>query len=308
MRPIIETINSIIGGQSGSPQYQELIKKAYQDPEVQSFLRKHRAELTDEQIKRGGSKLYEFYHEKMLLQNHQTSIAPGYTPQLVVSAGRIDVVYVPTAQLKAQQQAAELRQRVTTVRMPKFIRQADFKHVIRDNDDRVNALQAAMSFVGSYQPGQFQPGMYLSGNFGVGKTYLLGATANALAERGIISTMVHFPSFAVEMKGAIKDGTVDERRDAIKKAPILMLDDIGADSMSAWVRDDVLGVILEYRMQEELPTFFSSNFTMQQLEDQHLAIDAQGAREPLKAKRIMQRIRFLSREYYIEGENMRAGN
>lgn len=37
MRPIIETINSIIGGQSGSPQYQELIKKAYQDPEVQSF-------------------------------------------------------------------------------------------------------------------------------------------------------------------------------------------------------------------------------------------------------------------------------
>lgn len=153
----------------------------------------------------------------MLLQNHQTSIAPGYTPQLVVSAGRIDVVYVPTAQLKAQQQAAELRQRVTTVRMPKFIRQADFKHVIRDNDDRVNALQAAMSFVGSYQPGQFQPGMYLSGNFGVGKTYLLGATANALAERGIISTMVHFPSFAVEMKGAIKDGTVDERRDAIKK-------------------------------------------------------------------------------------------
>ena len=59
MRPIIETINSIIGGQSGSPQYQELIKKAYQDPEVQNFLRKHRAELTDEQIKRGGSKLYE---------------------------------------------------------------------------------------------------------------------------------------------------------------------------------------------------------------------------------------------------------
>ena len=48
MRPIIETINSIIGGQSGSPQYQELIKKAYQDPEVQSFLRQHRAELSDD--------------------------------------------------------------------------------------------------------------------------------------------------------------------------------------------------------------------------------------------------------------------
>ena len=308
MRHIMETINSIIGGQSGSPQYRELIKKAYQDPDVQKFLREHRNELSNEQIERGSSKLYEFYHEKILLQNHQASIAPGYTPQLVVSAGRIDVVYVPTAQLRAQQQAAELRQRVTTVRMPKFIREASFNNVIRDNDDRMDALQAAISFSQTYQPGQFQPGLYLSGNFGVGKTYLLGATANALAERGIISTMVHFPSFAVEMKGAIKDGSVDSRRDAIKKAPILMLDDIGADSMSAWVRDDVLGVILEYRMQEELPTFFSSNFTMQQLEDQHLAIDAQGAREPMKAKRIMQRIRFLSREYHIEGENMRSGN
>ena len=87
------------------------------------------------------------------------------------------------------------------------------------------------------------------------------------------------------MKGSIANNTLDQKRDRVKAAPILMLDDIGADALSTWLRDDILGVILEYRMQEELPTFFSSNFTMAELEA-HLAVDTHGNQEPLKAKRI----------------------
>lgn len=34
-----------------------------------------------------------------------------------------------------------------------------------------------------------------------------------------------------------------------------MIDDIGAESMTSWIRDDVLSVILQYRMQEQLVTF-----------------------------------------------------
>lgn len=308
MRSINDTINSIMGGQSKSPSYQELVKAAFQDPGVQKFLRQHRDELTNEQMRRGTAKIYEYHHEKQLIDRHQSGVAPGYFPKLVVNAGQIDVVYVPSEQLKAEQEALEIRQRVKTVRMPKFIRHASFADVKPDSATKTEALRAAVDFSNNYQPGTFRPGMYLSGPFGVGKTYLLGATANALAKRGIVTTMVHFPSFAVEMKGAIKDGSVDERREVIQRTPVLMLDDIGADSMSAWVRDDVLGVILEYRMQEELPTFFSSNFTMDDLEKQHLSIDAQGAQEPMKAQRLMQRIRFLSREYPISGENHREGN
>ena len=57
-------------------------------------------------------------------------------------------------------------------------------------------------------------------------------------------------------------------------------------------------------MQEELPTFFSSNFTMAELEA-HLAVDTQGNQEPLKAKRIMERIHFLAREVPVSGRNLR---
>ena len=117
--------------------------------------------------------------------------------------------------------------------------------------------------------------------------------------------MVHFPSFAVEMRNSIKQNNTGEKLDAIKRAPILMLDDVGAGAMTTWVRDDILGVILEYRMQEELPTFFSSNFSMDELQNNHLAINVQGDNEPLKAARIMERIKYLSREIEMEVKNLR---
>src|SRR5699024_7948918 len=97
---------------------------------------------------------------------------------------------------------------------------------------------------------------------------------------------------------------VGEKLDAVKKAPILMLDDIGADSMGSWIRDDIFGVILQYRMQEQLPTFFSSNFTMNELES-HLTVTQRGEEEPLKAKRIMERIRYLTQEIKMTGRNRR---
>ena len=310
MESISQQLQKIMAGRR--EETQRLRQEVLSDPAISHFLQYHQAELTPEIIDRGMSKLYEFYHEKQLAANNQTTVAPGYSPQLTISNRQIDVTYVPTAKLQARQAAKALRKRVTLVNMPKFIRQADFDHFYTDEAhqtaSRQQAFNEALRFVSSYHPGQFRKGLYLYGSFGVGKTYLLGAIANSLAEQGISSTMLHFPSFAVSMKAAIRDNSTAERLDVVKEAPILMIDDIGADAMSAWIRDDILAVILEYRMQQELPTFFSSNFSMDQLEAEHLAIDNQGNEEPLKAKRIMERIRFLSTETAMMGDNLRNGN
>ena len=59
------------------------------------------------------------------------------------------------------------------------------------------------------------------------------------------------------------------------------------------------------RMQEELPTFFSSNIALDDLEEFYLTQNTRGELEPLKAKRIMERIRFLVDEVVINGENRR---
>lgn len=82
-----------------------------------------------------------------------------------------------------------------------------------------------------------------------------------------------------------------------------MLDDIGAETQSAWFRDEVLGSILQYRMMEQLPVFFTSNFNLQELIGQ--LEETRGKVEQVKAKRIIERIKQVSNIVKIDGENRR---
>ena len=84
----------------------------------------------------------------------------------------------------------------------------------------------------------------------------------------------------------------------------LDLDDIGAEQSTPWVRDEVLQVILQYRMQEDLPTFFTSNFNFEDLEN-IFAKGKNGNDETWEARRVMERIRYLAEETRLEGENRR---
>lgn len=310
MQSLNKNLREIMRGQDVAGAIRKTMKQVYADSDVQAFLTENRDRLSKEAIQRGESKLYEFFHEKQLIAKGVPTIAPGYSPQLTLSAGRIDVTYVPTQQLIDRQRQQRIQRLVRSINMPKFIKNASYDHYYlseeMQTDTRAQAIQAAIDFTDNFASGQFQPGLYLYGSFGVGKTYLLGAIANELAKnKGVATTMVHFPSFAVEMRNSIKSNNAGQKLDAIKQAPILMLDDIGAGAMTTWIRDDVLGVILEYRMQEELPTFFSSNFSMAELQANHLAINSQGDNEPLKAARLLERIKFLSREIEMEGKNLR---
>lgn len=286
--------------------YRQLMAKVYEDDDVKAFLTLHEAALSAESIDRSSAKLYEYVNARDRIAAGKTVFAPGYQPELIMNDHLIDVSYTPTKEQQEKMRLQAVKKRVNTVLMPKMIREANFNDFEQD-EQRLAAYAAALDFTDSYEsdPNTFHKGLYLSGSFGVGKTYLLGAIANHLADNGFETTLVHFPSFAVDMKNAIGDNRVAEKLDVIKKAPVLMLDDIGADAMSAWVRDEILGVILEYRMQSELPTFFSSNFSMAQLEAEHLQVTQRGDDEPLKAKRLMQRIYFLATEIAMVGENRR---
>ena len=95
----------------------------------------------------------------------------------------------------------------------------------------------------------------------------------------------------------------EEQIDQIKQSEILVLDDIGAEQQSPWIRDDVLQVILQYRMQENLLTFFTSNLDVKGLEE-HFAASRSGD-ETWQAKRVMERIRYLAREIHLQGDNRR---
>ena len=286
--------------------YFKMVKKALQDSEVQAFLKAHQSDLADDAIDRGTAKIYEFVSERNKINRGELPLAPGYRPMLVVANRLIDVVYQPTNEKMVSDKRAKQESLVTPINMPKDIRHASLQEY-DPTPERTKALIAAnrFSFEVVAKPKDFHQGLYLSGPFGVGKTYLLGAIANDLArEGGIASTLIHVPTFVVEMKSAIGNNSVLKKIDSVKRAQILMMDDIGAESISPWVRDDVLGIILQYRMQEKLPTLFSSNKSMADLTESLAGTD-RGNSEMLKAERIMERIRFLAKEVQGGGENRR---
>jgi primosomal protein DnaI len=307
MKSLKNQLGKMMDANKMNQTYQDIMKnQVFKDPDVKKFIADNKDALDKTAIERSASKLYEFVSEKKKTEKPDEGLAPGYVPKLILNNHRIDVTYEPTPELVNKRAEEKIKNRIQSVYLPKDLKNASFES-FEVTKKRQVALERAMTFIESYidNPKGFHKGLYLHGAFGVGKTYLLGAIAHELSEQGYSSTIVHFPTFAVEMKNSIGKNTTEDKLDSFKRAKLLMIDDIGADSMSSWIRDDVLGVILQYRMQEELPTFFTSNFNMNQLENEHLAMSQRGENEPLKAKRIMERIRFLTEEVEMSGENRR---
>ena len=95
----------------------------------------------------------------------------------------------------------------------------------------------------------------------------------------------------------------DEVLEEIMDCEVLLIDDIGAENNSAWARDEVLGTILQHRMDNNYTTFFTSNFTIEELE-QVLAETSKGS-DIIKAKRIIERIKYLTIEDKLVSQNKR---
>lgn len=306
MESIGDYLSKMTNARETRGKFEELISQALQDEDVVNFIQENKAVLNTNAVERSAANLYEFVIEKEKARKGQGQLMPGYVPKLILNNKMIEVTYIPTKEHTAKQQEAEMKRRINSVYMPKDIKEATFDQYELTHG-RKEALERALDFVDRYvkNPDAYHKGLYLHGAFGVGKTYLLGAIAHELSTFGYPTTLVHYPTFATEMRGSVADQTTGQKLDAYKETPILMLDDIGAEYATSWIRDDVLGVILQYRMQNELPTLFSSNFSMERLENEHFRFNQHNDDEFLKAKRIMERIRFLSEEIEVSGKNRR---
>lgn len=186
--------------------------------------------------------------------------------------------------------------------MPKEIKNAKMKDIYLDDAERKEVITWLTKFIKSYDKDKKMKGLYLNGNFGCGKTYLIAATFNELSKKGVKSAIVYWPEFLRSLKESFDDD-FKEKFLYIKKIPLLLIDDIGAESVTYWSRDEILGTILQYRMEEGLTTFFTSNLDYKELEIS-LSI-AKGKVDSLKATRIMERIKNLTIEMSIIGENRR---
>ena len=300
MERVAQTLNR--AGHHGSGNATDLTKQILADPRVASFIQEH--SLSQDEIKRSLPKFNQFLVEcRKVKEGDASYIAKGYEPILTMNEGYADVTYKETRQLKEQQEQQAIAKRINLVSLPQSYRKITFADIALDDVARVDTFESLVDFVANY-PSPDQKGLYIYGDMGVGKSFMLAAMAHELSEtKKVVTTIIHYPSFTIDVKNGIKDGSVKEQIDAVKQAEVLVLDDIGAEQFSSWIRDDVLQVILQHRMIEELPTFFTSNYSFADLEAK-LSNGRQGD-ETWQAKRVMERIRFLAKEVHLKGVNRR---
>ncbi len=223
-----------------------------------------------------------------------------------VEDGVIKFLYTKCPYKEKDDKEKEYLKNIDIYKMPKEIREASFKNIYKDDSSRLETIKYLKGFYDNYEDNKKIKGLYLSGNFGCGKTYLVAALFNELAKKGVHSTIIYFPEFLRSLKASFgsSDDDYNQRFDAVKESPLLLLDDIGAEKLSDWARDEVLGVILQYRMEENLPTFFTSNLSLKELED-HLVLSSKSD-DKVKARRIIERVKYLCEEMKMISVNRRV--
>ncbi|MBF0738286.1 primosomal protein DnaI [Staphylococcus arlettae] len=277
------------------------------DHDVKQFLEQHQAELTNAMIDEDLNVLQEYKDQQKHYDGHSFNDCPnfvkGHVPELYIDNQHIKIRYLPCPCKVKHDEEKYNAQLITSHNMQRDTLNAKLKdiylkgkrlEVARAADDICNAIANQDANI---------KGMYLHGEFGTGKSFILGAIANQLKTKKIPSTIIYLPEFIRTLKSGFKDGTFETKLAKVREANILMLDDIGAEEITPWVRDEIIGPILHYRMVQELPTFFSSNYNFKELQH-HLSVTRDGT-ELTKAARIMERIKTLATPYYLDGENYR---
>lgn len=162
-----------------------------------------------------------------------------------------------------------------------------FLDKIKPREGQQEAYNAAISFVKRFSENHHTNGILLSGGVGSGKTFLSAAVANAVIDMSRISdddaeragkgitdrkyTPVRFTStveLLEQLKATYNAGsgaeTAQNITDRLKKAPLLVLDDMGAEKPSEWVSERLFEIV-DYRYNEELPVIITTNATPQEL-------------------------------------------
>ncbi len=154
--------------------------------------------------------------------------------------------------------------------------------------------------------GKESKGIYLYGDLGVGKTYIVISLMNSLALKKKDVAFVKVGSLIEKLRllNVHDRSRYDSIISSLKKVTYLSLDDIGTESVTSFSRDDILFNILDYRMEHKLTTIFTSNADIAKLKAIY-QFDKYENEDVIKANRLIERVDKLTNKFCLKGENLR---
>jgi len=111
--------------------------------------------------------------------------------------------------------------------------------------------------------------LVLSGPSGCGKTHLAAAITNRCLELGSAALFVIVPDLLDSLRAGYhpdSQESYDQTFDHVRNAPVLILDDFGAHSSTAWAQEKLFQII-NHRFNARLPTVITTNQSLQKLDD-----------------------------------------
>lgn len=214
---------------------------------------------------------------------------------------KLEFNYV-TCKYKNKQLEEESVKKSTFFGMSNDIKNARMSDIDISDDKRYEIIKWLKEFYDNYPNNK--KGLFLHGSFGSGKTYLISALFNEIAKKDYKCVVVYYPELLTKLKSCFDgDDSYSELLNEIKTSDLLLLDDIGAETVTNWSRDEILGTILQYRMENNLSTFITSNLNISELEG-HLSL-VKNNTDKVKARRIIERVKQLTSDIELISKNRR---
>ena len=277
---------------------EEIIEGLFEDPVLNNFFIDN--DLNNEIIEDNLPKLLSFKTEKdncleCLSLNDCKQDNVGLEPLIVSEDDKIRIFYKECNYVLAKRAKDRKKQLINAMYMPEMVLKADLEDYRNDTKNRMEIYRYIIKFLNFLSRGEIMKGMYLTGKYQEGKTYTLAALAKELTKKGYSVILAYYPDLSREVKSTIGNGGLEVLINKLKVVDVLMLDDIGGEAQSSWVRDEVLGPVLQHRLLDNKPTFFSSNVPRKGLPMFMVSNDQ--VAEKSKAYRVHARIESLTEEF-----------
>ncbi len=111
--------------------------------------------------------------------------------------------------------------------------------------------------------------LILVGASGCGKTHIAAAVANHCIALGVPALFVVVPDLLDHLRAAYRPGaevSYDQLFEQVRNAPVLVLDDLGTQSATAWAEEKLFQII-NHRFNARLPTVITTNASLNKFDD-----------------------------------------
>ena len=262
----------------------DLIDSLLDDNTINHFVMKY--DMTRDEILMNMNVLMSYKDDTIINEKGQkeSKSLPGFVLTLSMNDRVVKTTYTRIGP-KPKETKIQLCQ------MPKELAESRFEDFQVSTDDRRKAYAYARKFINLFGTDEMPKGLYITGNFKSGKTYLASAIGNEIADKGYSVMEVFCPEISSVLKESVfveSDYSFNDIVNEMKSVDLLILDDFAGETVVPRIRDEAFLVVLNYRMIKKKPIIITSNAPMQLISD-IMVIDS-SKNEKFKATRLCSRI------------------